>query len=244
MRTFRRSASGRCNVHFHLYGNRGIGPYSWSIVSGPLPAGLSLSAPTNSSITIAGTPSVAGRYFYTVQVWDALAAVTQTYSGTVVSPSLSVSTASLIFSAPLGTVARSQQLTVSSNPAGMAYSAAAAPGCLWVHLSGATGTTNGTISVSADGTLFSVPGTYNCNVAVTPADGGPAQNVYVSFLITGVNLHTSPSSLTFTYATAETPPGAQSFAITADSGAAVRFTAGAGCSWVSLSPAAGTALET
>jgi uncharacterized protein (TIGR03437 family) len=222
----------------------GAAPYSWSIANGSLPVGLSLSAPTNSSITIAGSPSVAGSYSYTVQVSDASTparSASQSYTGTISSPSLSISTPSLTFSAPLGSVARTQQLTVSSNPAGMMYTAAADPQCLWLNLSGADGTTNGTISIFAAATLISTPGAYNCNVTVSSAGGGPAQSVYVSFLVTGVNLHTSPSSLTFTYATAGSPPGAQSFAVTSDSGAPARFTTSAGCSWVSLSPAGGSA---
>ncbi len=46
----------------------GVTPYSWSIASGNLPAGLSLSSPTG---TISGTPSAAGTSTFTVQVTDA-----------------------------------------------------------------------------------------------------------------------------------------------------------------------------
>lgn len=224
----------------------GVTPYSWSIANGSLPVGLSLSAPANSSITIAGSPSVAGSYSYTIQVSDASTparTATQSYSGTISSPLLSISAPSLTFSAPLGVAARTQQITVSSNPAGMTYTAVPAPGCTWLNLSGATGTTDGTISVSANGAFVGGPGTYNCDVTISPAGDGPAQSVYVSFIVTGINLHTSPTSLTFTYATYTTggsPPATQSFAITSDTGGAVQFTTSAGCSWVSVNPAGGT----
>ncbi len=220
----------------------GVAPYSWSIANGSLPVGLSLRAPTNPSITIAGSPSVAGNYSYSVQVSDSSTparSVSQSYGGTISSPSLSISAPSLTFSAPLGVAARNQQITVSSNPAGMMYTATPAPGCLWLNLSDATGTTNGTISIFANPALIGGPGTYNCEVTISPAGGGPAQSVYVSFIVTGINLHTSPPSLTFTYATAGSPPATQSFAVASDTGGAVRFTTSTGCSWVSVNPAGG-----
>jgi uncharacterized protein (TIGR03437 family) len=222
----------------------GVAPYSWSLGSGSLPIGLSLGATTNSSITIGGLPSVAGSYSYTVLVSDASTpsrSASQSYSGTIGSPHLSISAPSLTFSAPLGVASRAQQITVTSNPAGMMYTAAAAPGCLWLNLSGATGTTNETLSLSANGLLVSSPGTYNCEVTVSPAGGGEAQNIYVSFIVTGVNLNTNPPTLSFTYASDGSQPAPQSFAVVSDSGAAIPFGADAGCSWVSVSPAGGSA---
>ena len=123
----------------------------------------------------------------------------------------------------------------------MMYTAAAAPGCFWLNLSGAVGTTNGTLSLSANGALVSTPGTYNCEVTVSTAGGGQAQNIYVSFIVTGVNLNTNPATLSFTYASDGSQPVTQSFAVVSDSGAAIPFTANAGCSWLSVSPAGGSA---
>src|SRR5262249_23506621 len=97
----------------------GLPPYSWSIANGSLPSRLSMSALSNSSIMIAGTPSIAGSYSYTVHVSDAsapAASASQPYVGKVSSPLLSISTRSLIFSAPSGAAARSQQIAVISNP--------------------------------------------------------------------------------------------------------------------------------
>ncbi|MGC9972471.1 MAG: M36 family metallopeptidase, partial [Bryobacteraceae bacterium] len=64
----------------------GVPPYTWSITSGALPAGLALS----SAGVIAGTPTAAGNYSFTVRVTDsASAAATQPFSLTVAAaPSL------------------------------------------------------------------------------------------------------------------------------------------------------------
>jgi hypothetical protein len=60
----------------------GTAPYSWSLVAGNLPAGLALS----SAGVIAGTPTTAGNFSFTVRVADsASAAATQTFSLTVIS---------------------------------------------------------------------------------------------------------------------------------------------------------------
>jgi hypothetical protein len=46
----------------------GIPPYTWTVISGSLPPGLSLS----SAGVISGTPTTAGTYNFTVQVIDPL----------------------------------------------------------------------------------------------------------------------------------------------------------------------------
>jgi hypothetical protein len=65
----------------------GTQPYNWSIVSGSLPAGLSLSATTGGSIAVSGTPTLAGTYAYSVKVTDSSTptalSTSQAYSGTI-----------------------------------------------------------------------------------------------------------------------------------------------------------------
>ena len=62
----------------------GTTPYGWSVVSGSLPPGLSLSPTGTPSATISGTPTTAGSYNFTVQVTDAVSATdTQALSITV-----------------------------------------------------------------------------------------------------------------------------------------------------------------
>lgn len=51
-----------------LNASGGIAPYTWTVISGALPPGLSLST----SGVISGTPTTAGTYNFTVQVIDPL----------------------------------------------------------------------------------------------------------------------------------------------------------------------------
>ncbi len=63
-----------------LSASGGIAPYSWSLVSGTLPSGLSLS----SAGAISGTPAAAGTLAFTVRVTDAASAsASQTFSLTI-----------------------------------------------------------------------------------------------------------------------------------------------------------------
>jgi hypothetical protein len=65
----------------------GVGPYAWSVVSGTLPAGLSLNAATGA---ITGTPGTAGTSAFTAQVADAQSpadTASRSLQLTVVSPS-------------------------------------------------------------------------------------------------------------------------------------------------------------
>jgi hypothetical protein len=78
-------------------------PFTWSVISGSLPAGLTFAASsTSTSAEITGTPTVLGTSNFTVQVTDSSdATVTQALSITVnKAPPLSVATGSL----PNGTV--------------------------------------------------------------------------------------------------------------------------------------------
>ena len=60
----------------------GLAPYSWSVVSGSLPAGLSLNASTG---VISGKPTTIGTYEFTAQVRDSQGTpVTDTQALTIV----------------------------------------------------------------------------------------------------------------------------------------------------------------
>ena len=106
----------------------GTSPYTWSIASGPLPAGLSLS----SSGTISGTPTTAGGPTSVIfRVTDSTgAAVTKSLSITINIP-LSIGTSSL----PNGTVGVTYSQTLSPTGGSSPYIWSAVSGTLPVGLS-------------------------------------------------------------------------------------------------------------
>jgi hypothetical protein len=65
----------------------GVAPFSWTISSGSLPTGLSLSASTTNSVTISGTSSAQGTFNFTIKVTDSNGAFgTQALSITINPP--------------------------------------------------------------------------------------------------------------------------------------------------------------
>jgi hypothetical protein len=73
-----------------LTASGGVPPYSWSLISGALPAGLTLS----SAGAITGTPTAAGPLTFTVRVADSNAStVAQTFSLTIATSTLNFSSA-------------------------------------------------------------------------------------------------------------------------------------------------------
>ena len=59
-----------------LHVTGGVGPFTWSVVSGTLPPGLTLTS-SGATATIAGTPTTQGAYTFTIQVSDAQGASAQ-----------------------------------------------------------------------------------------------------------------------------------------------------------------------
>ena len=48
----------------------GASPYTWSVVSGTLPGGVTLGTSTTSTVALSGTPTAAGTFNFTIQVTD------------------------------------------------------------------------------------------------------------------------------------------------------------------------------
>ena len=164
-------------------------PYSWSVTTGSLPAGLSLS--TAGSIT--GTPTTAGTVNFTVQVTDALGTAATSPQSITIHPAVSISgtlangTVGMSYSGNLtasGGAGPTYTFTVSSGalPAGLSLSTAGA-------ISGtptAAGTSNFTVHVvDSGGFTASTSESITVNPAVSITSGSPASGtVNVSYSVT------------------------------------------------------------
>ena len=137
----------------------GTPPYTWTLESGSLPAGLGLSGAGN----ISGAPTAAGTSTLTVRVTDSVSGTnTRTLQIAVANP-LAITTTSL----PGGTVGQLYSQTVGATGGKTAYSWGIASGTLpaGLSLNNATGAVTGTPTAS---------GTSNFTVRVTDA-GNPTR---------------------------------------------------------------------
>ncbi|HUB66305.1 MAG TPA: putative Ig domain-containing protein [Candidatus Methylacidiphilales bacterium] len=136
-----------------LAASGGTTPYTWSLSSGSLPVGLSLST----SGAIGGTPTTAGTATFTVQVADAnQATATQTFSLTI-QPPPPIITSATGATAVDGT-SYSYQITATNNPT--SFGASGLPAGLSVNTS--TGLISGTPSASGD---------FNVTISATGSGG-------------------------------------------------------------------------
>jgi uncharacterized protein (TIGR03437 family) len=144
-------------VSLTLSASGGNPPYSWSIKSGTLPAGLVLSL----AGVISGTPTVAGTATFIVQVTDHVSSTaTQSYSVTVAPSPLSLAAGT----PPVGRVGTSYSLTLSASGGTPPYQWSIQSGAL---PPGLTLTASGSISGSP-----SAAGTYTFTVVVADSNSG------------------------------------------------------------------------
>jgi hypothetical protein len=155
-----------------LQASGGTTPYTWSITSGNLPAGLSLSALTG---VVSGTPTVSGSYAFTIAVGDSSSPVlTQSAPETIVVTANQLTiTSSTLLSGTSGT-AYAQVLTASGGT----------PAYTWSITSG--GLPAGLTLAATTGVVSGTPtSTGTSNFAVTVSDNGkPVQTQSVASSIT------------------------------------------------------------
>jgi uncharacterized protein YhjY with autotransporter beta-barrel domain len=164
----------------------GTAPYSYSLVAGALPGGLTLN--TGSGV-ISGTPTVNGTFNFTVQATDATPNTgTRAYSLVVGTNSLTVSPSTL----PAGNLGSAYSQTVTASGGTGPYTFTITAGSLptGLTLNGATGVISGTPTAG---------GTANFTVRASDSAGNTGSQAYA--LIIGSN------SLTINPATL--PPGTQ-----------------------------------
>ncbi|UKJ09251.1 putative Ig domain-containing protein [Solitalea lacus] len=159
----------------------GTSPYTYSVTTGALPAGLSLS----SSGTLSGTPTAGGTFNFTVKATDAGSFTgTTAYTLTVNAPTITITPTSLT-AGMVGSV-YNQSITVSGGTAPYTYSISA-------------GSLPDGLTLSPDGTLSGTPtttGTFNFTLKATDASTGAGPYTEISTYTFTVNSITiTPPSL-------------------------------------------------
>ncbi|MDA0365352.1 MAG: putative Ig domain-containing protein [Chloroflexi bacterium] len=173
-----------------LAASGGVAPYTWSLVAGSLPAGLTLNASTG---VIAGTPTGAGDSAFTVEVVDAETTATTQALSIAVASAVAVGTSTL----PDGTLnaAYSQALTVSGGVAPYVWSLASGTLPVGLTLNAASGTIAGTSTAT---------GTSTFTVRVTDDIGSQATQA--------LTLTIAAAATTLTITTLELPKASVGFA--------------------------------
>jgi hypothetical protein len=168
----------------------------------------------------------------------------------VTAGSLAVSPATLAFTQLAGAPASAAQaIQVSSSGPSVSYTAVASTNGSgnWLSVSPSSGTTNASLSVTADGSKLN-PGSYTGSITVTgtgpngsPVSGSPA-TVQVTLTVTSGTVSAAPTSLTFTQAAGGSVPAAQTVTLSGTPGP-VNFTVAAttasGGTWLTATPASG-----
>ena len=223
---------------------------NWTVLSGSLPPGLSISR-TGSSATISGTPSLTGSFNFTVQASDSCGRVTsQAFSTTITSttdptPSqnlLTVTPANIEFSIAFSSTGASQQVSVQSGTFVTPFTVATTTP--WVRVSKSAGTTPDSFVVEAFGTGSFAPGTYNGTITITSGATNGVVTVPVTLRVaSAANVTVTPQSLTFQHALGA-PFSSQTLNISSVAAGAqtpftVDFEAEGGGGWLSVNPANG-----
>ncbi len=171
-----------------MTGSGGKSPYTWSLIAGTLPAGLSLNTSTG---VISGTPTAAGTGNFTVQVTDANGAQVSRALSIVIYPVLVITTTSLAD----GTVnlAYSRTMASSGGKSPVAWSVTLGVLPAGLSLNGATGVISGTPTTS---------GTSNFTIQATDANGATATQtisitIYASLSITTTALQDGTVSFAY-----------------------------------------------
>src|SRR5712692_1248591 len=134
-----------------LAASGGLTPYTWSVISGALPAGLSLNASTGA---LSGTPTQTGGFTFTIQVKDSEStpqAASNTFSISINNPPAQITTSSL----PGGQVNVAYSTTLAASGGTQPYSWAITVGSLpaGLSLSSSTGAISGTPTASGTATF-------------------------------------------------------------------------------------------
>src|SRR2546421_323714 len=159
-----------------------------------------------------------------------------------VHPAIGASPTSLSFAATAGGANPAAQLLSISNTGGGTLSWSANDSATWLTLSPASGTGNGTVTLTAaTGTLTA--GSYSGTVTMSATGAGPV-TVPVTFTVTAAAvppaIGAAPISLSFAATAGGANPAAQLLSISNTGGGTLSWSANDSATWLTLSPASGT----
>src|ERR1700691_4038485 len=227
------------------------GSCTWLTVpaKGPIPDTITI------SVNTAGLPQAVATYPCTININNPSVSNPAVVVATLnvnQQPSLSISPASLSLgsyqigaaaSAPTGTLAISTS-TAPATP--ISFTVTTGAGCGWLSVNPASGTLPASLGISIN-TAGLVAQNYVCSISIAAVGvSNSPQTVVASLTVTqpAGTLQVSRAALPFgTYQIGGTVPGAIPISVTSSiSGSALAWTVteGSGCSWLALSPTAGT----
>ena len=164
-----------------LAASGGTPPYTWTVTSGPLPAGLSL----NPGGVISGVPTTAGGFAFTVQVADSVnRKATQNFSLTIIAAP-TITTSATLPQAEVG--AAYSQTLIATGGSNSGYKWSITAGSLLAGLSLSTG---GVLSGTPTAAALGVSG---FTVQVTDSANGTATLVMSITIIAGPTITTAPT---------------------------------------------------
>ncbi len=209
----------------------GTPPYIWSISSGALPAGITITGTTANTISFGGTPLVSGLFPVFLLVTDSTIAVPLTATGAISYSVADKLTLSCTSNAGPAVVGVSYSVTCQAkgghNPYSISVSPRALPGGLTSTVTGAV--INDSIIISGTPTS---PGPYNYTITLT--DASPPAPLTATQSFTGI----IAGSATCNYAL---NPGGQAFPAQGGAGT-VNITTTPGCLWAVTNIPAGITL--
>jgi uncharacterized protein (TIGR03437 family) len=187
-------------------------PPTYAVAGGALPAGLILQALTDRTYAIAGTPSTAGTFNFSLQVTDSCGkAGVSNYSITISGTGgggggqtgpLTANPATLSFSLANGNAGTLQELPLTiSGPAGATYTAFAVvtSGGNWLSIVGQnSGALPATLTVRAAGTGGLAGGVYTGSISITSSSGQISVPVTLTVAGGSAVLSVTPDAVNYT----------------------------------------------
>jgi trimeric autotransporter adhesin len=219
--------------------NASVDSGSWLAIE---PASGSTFSPNSISVTVDPERLADGQYTGSISVaapGAASASIPVTLSvGAASTAGLSVNPSSDInFQAALGGAPQTRSISVTSSIAGESFFVDLESRS-WLSVSQHSGTTPATVTITADPSVLSYPGSLSGFVIFTGLPNGEQQVVNV-----GITVIAEPNSLSFSQTVGGAAPAAQ-FVSIASTVAGTAFTAASNATWLTVAPGSATTPET